>query len=40
MCPACVTAAALVAAGASRKKGLASLMRWLRAKVSQIQTSI
>jgi hypothetical protein len=36
MCPACITAAALVAAGASRKKGLASLLTWLCAKAARI----
>jgi hypothetical protein len=37
MCPACVTTAALIAAGASRKKGIAALVQRLRAKASRIK---
>jgi len=32
MCPACITTAALLAAGASRKGRLAALAQWLRTK--------
>jgi hypothetical protein len=37
MCPACITTAALIAAGASRKKGIASLVQWLRVRASRIK---
>jgi hypothetical protein len=37
MCPACITTAALIAAGATRKKGLASLANWLRARLARIR---